>query len=59
MTKYICTNDTYCPTQDGFETLGEFYDMCREVLGVRPTLTFNADGTIIDESGSVVLVEVE
>lgn len=55
---WICSNDTYCPTPDTFETVAAFLAMCQACFGEQPTLTFQQDvDRWVDGEGRTVLVE--
>jgi|APGre2960657404_1045060.scaffolds.fasta_scaffold291367_1 hypothetical protein len=56
---FTCTNDSYCPTADTFESVEDFQAMCEAVFGRRVVLTpRNGGDEWLDESGAVVLQRV-
>jgi hypothetical protein len=56
---FICTNDRYTPTEDSFNSVDAFMDMCRACFGEAPELTArNGGNEYTDSTGAVVLRRV-
>ncbi len=56
---FLCTNDTYCPEPELFDSVEDFCSMCASAFGVAPVLTARPDGRIVDADGATVLYTVD